>query len=70
MLFKLKEVTSSFFAVVFDLAARRFVDYCGILYRSQKEADLTIFFRFHFIVVKNLNVCIKVGSAYRAIVHC
>ncbi len=59
ILVRLKELASSCYAVVFP--ARSSVDYCGILYRLKKEADMTISLRFDFIVVRDLNICIKVS---------
>ncbi len=57
---KLTELATACYAVVATVAARRFVGYCGILYRLQKEGKMATSMTFHFIVVKDLNVCIKV----------
>ena len=57
----LKEVTSFYLGVVYTVAGRRFVGYCGLLYTLRREAALVTSLRFHFIVVKDLSPCIKVS---------
>ena len=57
----LKEVTSLYLGVVHTVALRRFVNYCGLLYREAGLASSSSL-RFHFIVVKDLNPCINVSE--------
>ncbi len=57
---KLKELATSCLAVVATVAGRKFVSFCGIMYRLKKEGRMTTSLTFHFIVIKDLNVCIKV----------
>ncbi len=61
VLVSLKELAWYSYAVVYTKACRSFVGYCGILYRLKKEAGMTTSLSFHFIVVKDLNICIKVS---------
>ncbi len=57
---KLSKLETSCFAVVATVAVRRFVSYCGTAYCLKKEGRMATSVTFHFIVVKDLNVCIKV----------
>ncbi len=62
VLVRLTELVSSCYAVVYPAVRRSSVGYCGILYRLKKEADMTTSLSFFFIVVKDLNICIKVST--------
>lgn len=66
---KLQELTSLYLGVVYTVARRRSVSYCGILYRIQKEGFLNTLLRFHFVVIKDLSPCIKVSMPFKNI-HC
>ncbi len=58
---RLKELASSCYIVVYPTVRRSSVGYCGMVYRLTKEAGMTTTLIFRFIVVKDLNICIKVS---------
>ncbi len=61
VLVMLMELASSCYAVVYITVRRSSVGYSGVLYRLKKETDMITSLSFRFIVVKKLNICIKVS---------
>ena len=62
MVVRIKELATFCYGVITRMCSGVKVSYCGLFYRVQKEADLSTTVHFHFIVVKDLNPCIKVNT--------